>query len=143
MESYQALFEPAEEGGFVVSFPDFDFGITQGDTEEEALDMAADALATILTSYIERGKELPVAQQRRGRKYRLIRLPAQQAIKAELYRQFLASGVRKAEFGRRMGIPKTNVDRLFDLGHRTGIDQLEAAFRALGKQLTVQITEAA
>jgi len=33
---YPALFEPAQEGGFVVTFPDFDWGITQGETEEEA-----------------------------------------------------------------------------------------------------------
>jgi antitoxin HicB len=34
---YPALFEPAEEGGFVVTFPDFEWGITQGDDETDAL----------------------------------------------------------------------------------------------------------
>jgi len=30
-----ALFEPAKEkGGFVVTFPDLDWGVTQGDTEQ-------------------------------------------------------------------------------------------------------------
>jgi predicted RNase H-like HicB family nuclease len=28
---YPALFERAEEGGFVITFPDFEWGITQGD----------------------------------------------------------------------------------------------------------------
>jgi hypothetical protein len=27
---YPALFEPSKEGGFVVTFPDFDWGVTQG-----------------------------------------------------------------------------------------------------------------
>ena len=39
MLSWQALLEPAEEGGFVVTFPDFEWGVTQGETEAEALDM--------------------------------------------------------------------------------------------------------
>ena len=43
MLQYTALFQPAEEGGFVVTFPDIPSAITQGDTEEDALDMAADS----------------------------------------------------------------------------------------------------
>jgi antitoxin HicB len=140
---YQALFEPAEEGGFIVTFPDFEFGITQGDTEEEARDMAADSLALVIESYIEQGRPLPDAIHRRGRKYRSIRLPALLAAKTELYRQFVASGIRKVDLARRLGIPKTVVDRLFDLNHHSRLDQIEAAFAALGKRLAVQIEDAA
>ena len=140
---YQAIFEPAEEGGFVVTFPDFDFGITQGDTEEEAREMAADSLALVIESYIEHGKALPSPIARRGRKYRTIPLPALQAAKAELYRQFTASGLRKIDLARRLGIPKTVIDRLFDLNHHSRLDQLEAAFATLGKRLAVEIRDAA
>lgn len=140
---YQALFEPAEEGGFVVTFPDFEFGITQGDTEAEACEMAADSLALVIESYIEQGKPLPEPVHRRGRQYRAIRLPALQAAKAELYRQFIASGLRKVDLARRMGIPKTVVDRLFDLNHQSRLDQVEAAFTALGKRLAMRIEDAA
>ncbi|WP_238329470.1 type II toxin-antitoxin system HicB family antitoxin [Mannheimia haemolytica] len=35
---YPALFTPAEEGGFVVTFPDLPEAITQGDTFEEAME---------------------------------------------------------------------------------------------------------
>jgi antitoxin HicB len=141
--NYQALFEPAEEGGFVVTFPGFEFGVTQGDTEEEALEMAADALALVIESYIEQGKPLPKPSQYRGRKYRTVRLPAMQAMKAELYREFLASGMRKVDLARRLGIPKTVVDRLFDLNHHSRLDQIEAAFRALGKELAIEVRGAA
>lgn len=27
---YPALFDPAEEGGFVITFPDWDWGVTPG-----------------------------------------------------------------------------------------------------------------
>jgi antitoxin HicB len=66
-----------------------------------------------------------------------------QAAKAELYREFLTSGIRKAELARRLGIPKTNVDRLFDLRHQSRLDQIEAAFRALGKVLSIEVRDAA
>jgi hypothetical protein len=38
---------------------------------------------------------------------------------------------------------KTNVDRLFDLRHRSRLDHLERAFRALGKELRVEVRDAA
>jgi len=144
MLEINALFEPDnEKGGFVVTFPDFPWGVTQGDTEEEAIEMATDAIALVINELIKRGEEIPHKSKARGRKYRIIRLPALQAAKTELYRTFSASGIRKSELARRLNIPKTVVDRLFDLSHKSRLDQIEAAFRALGKRLTVQIDEAA
>ncbi|MGA3098684.1 MAG: type II toxin-antitoxin system HicB family antitoxin [Bryobacteraceae bacterium] len=140
---YPAIFEPAEEGGFIVRFPDFDWGVTQGDTEEEAGEMAADAIRTMIRELIRRGKPIPRPSKPRGRKHRLIRLSVLDAAKAELYMAFMNSGIRRAELARRLGVPKTTIDRLFDLDRHTRIDQIEAAFAALGKQLTVEIREAA
>jgi antitoxin HicB len=61
----------------------------------------------------------------------------------ELYDAFLASGMRKAELARRLGSPKSNLDRLFDLNHHSRLDQLEAAFAALNKKLRIDIEDAA
>ena len=70
-------------------------------------------------------------------------MPALSAMKAELYRAFRESGIRKADLARRLGIPTANVDRLFDLKHHSRIDQIEAAFKAVGKKLTIGIRDAA
>ena len=141
---FNALFEPdREKGGFVVTFPDLKWGVTQGETEEDAMAMAADALEMVVRDYIERGEPLPWPSKVRGRKYRAIRLPALQSAKAELYMAFKESGIRKAELARRLGIPKTTVDRLFDFGNHTRLDQMEAAFATLGKRLAVEIKDAA
>jgi hypothetical protein len=40
-------------------------------------------------------------------------------------------------------MPKTTVDRLFDFGNHTRLDQMEAAFATLGKRLAVEIKDAA
>ena len=42
MNEYEALLEPSEQGGFVVTFPDFGYGVSQAETESEALELAAD-----------------------------------------------------------------------------------------------------
>jgi antitoxin HicB len=73
----------------------------------------------------------------------MIELPAMVALKTELYIAFTASGIRKAELARRLGIPKTMVDRLFDFGNRTRLDQIEAAFAALGKRIAFEVRDAA
>lgn len=141
---FNALFEPdTEQGGFVVTFPDLKWGVTQGDSEQEALDMAVNALQMIVNDYIENGKPIPAPRKLRGRKYRSIRLPGLQSAKVELYNVFLTSGIRKAELARRLKIPSPNIDRLFSLSHQSRLDQLEAAFKALGKELMIDVRDAA
>ncbi len=109
MLGYHAFFEPAEEGGFIVTFPDFGFGVTDGKNEAEAIEMAGDALICLLEMVIEEGKPLPAFTKQRGKQYRMVRLPAMVAAKAELYRAFIASGMRKSELARRTGINKVNI----------------------------------
>jgi antitoxin HicB len=140
MVSYPALFDPdPHAGGFVVTFPDFTYGVTQGETVQEAQEMASDLLACLISDLIKEGKPLPKPGKPRGRHYRLVSLPVLQGIKAELYTAFLGSGIKKTELARRLGIAKTNVDRLFDFRNRTRLDQLEAAFAVLGKRLSVEV----
>jgi antitoxin HicB len=68
--------------------------------------------------------------------------PLEQA-KVECYLAFRDSGLRKSELARRMRIPKTSIDRLFDLDHASRLDQLDAALRSLGKRLVVVVEDAA
>lgn len=85
---YQALFEPdTEKDGFVVTFPDFEWGVTRGDTEAEAVEMASHALSMVIVHYIENGQPLPEPRVYRGKKYRVVRLPALVSAKAELFRR--------------------------------------------------------
>jgi antitoxin HicB len=144
MEHYQALFEPdLEAGGYVVTLPDFGYGVTQGETDQEAMEMAQDLLMLTIGDYIRKGKPLPAPSRRRGAKFRPVPLSALQSAKVELYTTFLNSGLQKAEFARRIGIPKTHIERLLSLRHRSRLDQIEAAFVALGKRLEIEVRDAA
>jgi antitoxin HicB len=144
MEHYLALFAPdPKAGGYTVTFPDFGYGVTQGETDEEAMEMAQDLLMLTIGDYIREGKPLPVPARRRGAKFRPVPLPALQSAKVDLYTGFLESGLKKAEFARRIGIPKTHIERLFSLRHHSRLDQIEAALAALGKHLHVEARDAA
>lgn len=57
---YPAVFAPAAEGGYVVTFPDWE-GATQGDTVAEAIEMAADFLGLAVWTAESNAQELPAA----------------------------------------------------------------------------------
>ena len=57
--SYTVIFEPAEEGGYVVIAPAFGGAITQGETLEDARMMAQEALAALVESYSKDGEPIP------------------------------------------------------------------------------------
>jgi antitoxin HicB len=144
METYLALFEPDwKAGGYVVTFPDFGYGVTQGETDKEAMEMAQDLLMLTIGDYTRESKPLPAPKRHRGSKFRPVLLPALQAAKVDLYSAFLESGLKKAEFARRIGIPKTHIERLFSLRHHSRLTHLEAAFAALGKRLHIEARNAA
>jgi antitoxin HicB len=60
--SYTVLFEPAEEGGFVVTGPALPGLVTEDDTLEEARAMAQDAIVAYLESL--RKDHLPIPLDR-------------------------------------------------------------------------------
>jgi antitoxin HicB len=65
--AYPANLEADPSGGFVVTFPDFGYGVTEGDTREEALGHASDLLKTLIASAIADNEDLPVPSPADGR----------------------------------------------------------------------------
>lgn len=54
---YPAIFHPAEEGGFWITFPDLPECMTQGDDMQSAYEMAVDALGLAITSRKKRSRK--------------------------------------------------------------------------------------
>lgn len=138
MLDYPVILEAQPEGGFVVTFPDVPEAITQGEDEDEALMYAIDALESALSFYVDDRKPLPrPSKPKRGQ--RTVRPSALECAKLGVYQAMTTQGVKKAELARRLGWHMPQVDRLFDLKHASRLDQIEAAARALGKQVEVTI----
>lgn len=135
---YPAKFEPAQEGGYVVTFRDLPEAITQGDTLEEAMAMAEDVLLFAMEHYFENRLQAPVpSKAKKGET--LVELPAMVSAKVLLLNEMLSQGVSNAELARRLGTSAQNAQRIFDLHHQTKIDTVAKAVHCLGKNLEMSL----
>lgn len=60
--TYPVVLEPQPEGGFTVRVPALPEVVTEGDTEDEALAMAREAIELAIEVRQERGEEVPAPQ---------------------------------------------------------------------------------
>ncbi|HNY42647.1 MAG TPA: type II toxin-antitoxin system HicB family antitoxin [Bryobacteraceae bacterium] len=143
MVTYNARFErDPDNGGYTVTLPDFGWGVTQGDNLADAEKWAGRLLHDMIAHLIKNNEAIPEPRAK-GRGLRAVTLDSLAQAKVECYLAFRASGMRKSELARRMGIPKTSIDRLFDLDHASRLDQIDVALHALGKRLIVAVEDAA
>ena len=126
-----------ESGGFVVTFPDIPEAITQGETVEEALEMAQDALETALDFYFDDRRAVP-APSRPKRGQRRVTLPVSIEAKVLLLNEMVRQKVRPAELARRLRTTPQAVNRLVNLRYVSKIDGIAGAMAALGKSLEVR-----
>lgn len=126
----------------LVDFRDIPEAHTFGEDEGEALMHAVDALETALSIYIDDRRDIPKPSPVK-RHDRFITVPALTEAKLALYSTMRAQKVGKAELARRLNCHLPQVDRLLDLLHSSRLDQIEAAFRALGKRLAIVVEQTA
>src|SRR6516164_7043560 len=141
---YAVILTRDDNGTFLVTCPDLPEVTTFGEDAEDAMHRAIDAIEEALAARICRREEIPLpsaAPQQRDR--RPVHLPPLTVAKVELYRAARAQGVSKAELARRLGWRGPQVDRLFDLNHRSTIEHIDQALRAIGKRLGVSVQDAA
>ena len=142
MRAYPAALIPDPDGGFTVSFRDVPEAITEGETREEALLRAEDALESALAMYIAAGEPLPVSSNvETGEE--LVSLSALGMAKTALYAAMRDQGVGRAELARRLRWHLPQVSRVLDLRHSSRMEHVEAALAALGLRLIVDVARAA
>jgi antitoxin HicB len=144
MLGYPIKLTPDDNDTFLVTCPALPEVTTFGKTQEEIQHAATSAIEEAIAARISYGEALPplVPPGRAGRS-RFVKLPALTALKAQLYIVLRESGVTRAELARRLGWHREQVDRLFRLNHGSRLDRLEAAFKALQRELDVRLCDAA
>ena len=115
-------FDEASQG-YAVSFVDIPEALTQGDTVEDALIEAQDALITAMDFYFEDKRAVP---------------PSVWA-KVLLLNEVCAQNLRPIDVAQRMGVRPQEVTRILDLHYATKIDTVAAALKAVGKELTLTV----
>lgn len=63
MQMYRIILEPQAEGGFTVFVPELPDVITEGDTREEAIARAKDAIEGYIHTLEEMNWQLPIVEE--------------------------------------------------------------------------------
>jgi antitoxin HicB len=140
MLTYKVKLERDDNDTFLVTCPALPEVTTFGTDEAGALHHAAAAIEEALAARISAGDDIPATQN--AKVGLTVSLPALTAIKVELYRSARSDRVTPAEMARRLKWHREQVDRLFRLDHASRLDQMEAAFKALGRRLDVDVIAA-
>jgi antitoxin HicB len=136
---YTVTLTPDDNGTLLVSVPDLPEALTFGDSREEALLHAVDAIETALIAAMDAREDIP---EPRAMGPEWVALPALTVAKLALYRAMRADGVGKAALARRLGVSLPHIDRLLDLRHQSRLDAVERALAALDRIMTITIAAA-
>jgi antitoxin HicB len=130
--------ELTPDGKFLmVTFPDIPEANSQGDSIEDALKMAADALETALDFYFDAGRPVPApSKPKRGQ--HTVELRASVAAKVLLLNEMFSQKVRPSELARRLRVTRQEVNRLIDRRYTSKIDGIATALKALGKTMEIR-----
>ena len=139
MLAYPVELTPDDNGTFLATCPDLPEATTFGEDQDDALLRAVDAIEEALAARIATRQGIPIPSQAMGRPVAI--LPALTDVKVALYRSMREAGVRKADLAKRLNVHAPQVDRLLDLAHASRLDQMEAAFKALGRRLDVRVMD--
>jgi len=135
---YPVLLKPAAEGGYIVTCRDLPALITQGESKEDALVQAADAMDEVFATMMKLGVALPApTRPRRGE--RLISPPVETVAKAALYATMRESNVTKVQLAKWLGVDEKEVRRLLDPHYPSKLPRIADAVALLGKRLVLSL----
>ncbi|CAG9163653.1 type II toxin-antitoxin system HicB family antitoxin [Cupriavidus pampae] len=138
MFAYPVTLKPDDNGTLLVTFKDVPEAITVGESEDDALTQALDALEAAFEIYFAGKRPIPMpSKPKRGQS--VVQLPVLTAAKVLLANEMLAQKVRKSDLARRMGINQVQVDRMLKMKHATRVESLETALGTLGRHLEVSL----
>ena len=140
--NYPVEVERDEDGRYVVAFPDFGWGATDGATLDEALAEAGDLLRELIAATMREGGDLP-KPSRATRRRPLVVPPVPIALKAALYEAFRKASVSQRRLARDLDIAESEVRRMLNPDHATKAATIDRALRRLGKCASVTVGEAA
>ena len=126
-------------GGLKATFADVPEAIAGGSDRAETLKMAEVALAAALARYVHNSWSIPTPSEPVDDQ-ELVPVPTVVAAKLALYTAMKGQGITKVELARRLGVSESAVRKLTNPDHRSHVSQVQAALRAVGRKLNVEVT---
>ena len=139
--SYPIDLHKEPEGGYSVTFPDFDEALTDGDTLAEAVAEAADCLEEAIAGRMARREDIPAPSPAKDRP--AVTPGAVLAAKTALYEALREQRLSNSAFAVALGVQESEVRRMLDPRHATKIGRLEEALARFGKHLVITVEVAA
>src|SRR5262245_27298507 len=134
---YPAVLEKDDNGTWLVTFPDFDDAVTFGETQDEVLAHAVDALETVIASRIKNKLDIPEPSPARGR--HRVSIPPLTAAKALLHKELREQKISIRQLARRLNCEYPVAHRLLDPSRKTQVNEIARAIGALGKRVIVGV----
>jgi len=135
---YAVLLSPAEEGGYVVTCRDLPELITQGESVDEALEQASDAMDEVFATYLTEGLGFPEPSKARRREH-MVAPPPETVAKAALYVAMRRAGISKVQLAKRLGVDEKEVRRLLDPHYGSKLPRIAKAISVLGQRLVIGV----
>ncbi|MBI3208260.1 MAG: type II toxin-antitoxin system HicB family antitoxin [Candidatus Solibacter usitatus] len=140
--AYPAKFTTGSDGRVLVEYADLPRVATDGEDAREAFEEEMDALGSDLSIRLTLREEIPPPSAVR-RRHRLVPVPIWLAPKLALYLAMRDQDVNNPELARRMGVHERVVRRMLDPRHAGKVEKIQAALALLGKQMTLEVRDAA
>jgi antitoxin HicB len=137
---YPLIIHKAEEGGCWAEFPDLPGCVTEGDSEEEVLSMAKDALSGWLAVRFERNFAIPEAKVLKGKNVRWVEPNPDVGIPLMIRKIRKELGLSQKDVAHRLHIAYQSYQAWENpkIANPT-LKQLSKLADAVGKKLTVEL----
>ena len=129
-----------DDGQYVVTFRDWPAALTQGDTLEEARELAADVLALVIGDALA-ARQVPVQPSAPLDGEELVEVAFLVRVKLDLLAKMAEQLVRPADLAKLMGVKPQEMTRMLNLTHATKVDTLDRAFACLGWRLDHSLSQ--
>lgn len=139
--AFPITLETQQNGWILVSYPDVPEALTEGETEQEALEEAQDCLIGALGGYIANGWPIPLPSV--AESDAIAELPEDVTLKLSLYTQMLQRNISPAMLAERVGKTEAWVCQLLDLDEPASLGNLADAIKALPEAARRQTSELA
>ena len=141
-QRYPVSFTRDANGTTIAEVVDVPGAVTVGKDRVQALERLQDALVAMLSGFVDQKMPIPgPSKPKRGDL--TVALPPMVAAKLAIYQAMREGNITQLELAGRLDCDGRQVRRLLDLDHNSRLDQVEAALRALGKRLVVDVENAA
>lgn len=130
---YPCEIKKDDDGKYLVTFTDFPEALTEGDTEEEAIFNASEALTLTLEGRAEEGMPIPFPPQVDAGTM----IYPSSRVQAALLVRFSRKGRKMADIARSLGTSWPAASHMEDLHHWTTLRQLDKTASILGKRLVI------